>query len=101
MAVPFQTPTVPGVALAADPTTISLANTKPQRSDSYQPSERGDHSNICTRMGDGSANIALICGAAAKDGSSVINVRASEFSDDSNAAAGIRCDIEEMMVRMV
>ena len=48
IAVPFHIPTVPRA------TCISLAKTKLQRRDSYQPSASGDHSNECTRMGDGS-----------------------------------------------
>lgn len=35
-------------------TTISLANTKPQSRDSYQPRDRVDHSKRCTRIGEGS-----------------------------------------------
>jgi hypothetical protein len=48
MLVLFHTPAVP---LA---TTISLANTKPQSKDSYQPRDRVDHSKRCTRIGEGS-----------------------------------------------
>jgi hypothetical protein len=44
----FQTPAVPLL------TVISPAKTKPQRRDSYQPRERGDHSKEWTRMGLGS-----------------------------------------------
>ena len=55
--VPFQTPTVPFC------TTISEANIKDQRSDSYQPSESGDHSKRWIRGGEGS-----ICGGMALGG---------------------------------
>ena len=54
MLVLFHTPAVP---LA---TTISLANTKPQSRDSYQPRLRVDHSNKCTRIGDGSIEGMLV-----------------------------------------
>jgi hypothetical protein len=46
--VPFQTPAVPFE------TSISLANMKPQRRDSYQPIDNGDHSKRCTLIGEGS-----------------------------------------------
>ena len=48
MAVPFHTPTVPLW------TCISEVKAKPQRRDSYQPRERGDHSKYWMRIGDGS-----------------------------------------------
>ncbi|RMZ68266.1 hypothetical protein GMOD_00004483 [Pyrenophora seminiperda CCB06] len=48
MLVLFQTPAVPFA------TSISAAKTKPQRSDSYHPSDKGDHSNKWTLMGEGS-----------------------------------------------
>jgi hypothetical protein len=46
--VPFQTPAVP-----LD-TSSSLVNTKPQTSDSYHPSDKGDHSKRWTLIVDGS-----------------------------------------------
>jgi hypothetical protein len=48
MAVPFHTPTVPFW------TCISDVKANPQRRDSYQPRERGDHSKYWIRMGEGS-----------------------------------------------
>lgn len=48
MAVLFHTPTVPLE------TCVSAKKTKPQRRDSYQPRESGDHSKRCTLMGEGS-----------------------------------------------
>lgn len=48
MNVLFQTPAVPLT------TSISLVKMKPQRSDSYQPRDNGDHSKRCTRIGVGS-----------------------------------------------
>lgn len=55
MLVLFHTPAVPFA------TTISLANTKPQSSDSYQPRLRVDHSKRCTRIGEGSmAGISVV-----------------------------------------
>lgn len=77
MPVPFHTPTVPGVAPVADPTTISLEKIKPQRSDSYQPIDSADHSNDWTRTGVGSEMILLTCGSSENDGRLLINVRAS------------------------
>jgi hypothetical protein len=44
MEVPFQTPTVPGVAPDAVPTTISEEKMKPHTKDSYQPIDKADHS---------------------------------------------------------
>lgn len=54
MAVPVHTP-------AAEPleTSNSEVKMKPQRSDSYQPSDRADHSNRCTRTGEGSMPFGL------------------------------------------
>src|SRR5437762_14231658 len=100
MAVPFQTPTVPGVDPDAEPTTISLAKMKPHRRDSYQPRESGDHSNRWTRIGDGSESTAWIRGSSAKEGSSEIKVRASGSSGDCRAESGIRGEMAEMSVRM-
>jgi hypothetical protein len=48
MIVPFQTPAVP-----LD-TSNSLVKTNPQTSDSYQPSDSGDHSKRWTLIVDGS-----------------------------------------------
>lgn len=48
MLVLFHTPAVPFE------TTISPAKTKLQSSDSYQPRDRGDHSNKWTLIGEGS-----------------------------------------------
>lgn len=75
--VPFQTPTVPGVAPEADPTTISLEKINPQSKDSYQPIERADHSNECTRGAEGSEIMLCIAGSSVKEGRLAINVRAS------------------------
>lgn len=77
MAVPFQTPTVPGVAPAADPTTISLEKMKPHNNDSYQPMESADHSNDWTRTGVGSDMMVFTSGSSAKEGRLWISVRAS------------------------
>src|SRR5271163_2795984 len=35
---------------------------KPQSKDSYQPSERADHSKICTRIGEGSERRVAMAG---------------------------------------
>jgi hypothetical protein len=48
MAVPFHTPTVPFW------TCISDVKANPQRSDSYQPRDNGDHSKYWMRIGEGS-----------------------------------------------
>ena len=77
MAVPFHTPTVPGVAPEAEPTTISLEKMNPHSKDSYQPMERADHSKECTRVGGGSEIILWIIGSSANEGMFVIRVRAS------------------------
>ena len=79
MPVPFQTPTVPGVAPDAVPTTISLEKMKPQSNDSYHPIERGDHSKEWTRMGEGSDMMVRITGSSTKDGTLDIKARASGF----------------------
>jgi len=101
IAVPFQTPTVPGVDPDAEPTTISLAKMKPHRRDSYHPRDSGDHSNRWTRIGDASESRAWIRGSSAKDGSSEIKVRASGSRDDCRAEAGIRGEMIDMSVRIV
>jgi len=41
---------------------ISAVKMRDQRTDMYQPRERGDHSKRWTRMGDGEARIAEIVG---------------------------------------
>ena len=101
MPVPFQTPTVPGVAPEAEPTTISLEKMKPQSSDSYQPIERADHSNECTRTGEGSETIVWIAGSSKNVGRLVINVRASGLEADRKADSGTWGAMAEMIVRMV
>lgn len=101
IAVPFHTPTVPGVAPDADPTTISLEKMNPQSKDSYQPIERADHSNECTRTGAGSAMMLWIAGSSAKEGRLSIRVRASGLEDDWNADSGMCGVMAEISVRMV
>lgn len=101
MAVPFQTPTVPGVGLDADPTTISLAKIKPQSKDSYQPRASADHSKACTRTGDGSDSRVWIFGSSAKVGRLLIRVLASGLDDDCKALSEIWGKIDEMIVRIV
>jgi hypothetical protein len=66
MDVLFHTPAVP---LA---TTISLANTKPQSRDSYQPRLSVDHSNRCTRIGDGSMPETVVDWMAARAAAVVV-----------------------------
>lgn len=87
--------------LLADPTSISLEKMKPQRSDSYQPKARADHSKEWTLMGDGSARRARMLGSSAKVGRLLIRVLASGFEDDCKAASGMCGNIDEMMVRTV
>lgn len=101
MAVPFHTPTVPGVALDAEPTTISLEKTNPQSNDSYQPNARGVHSKACTLIGLGSVKIAAMLGSSANVGRFFINVRASGLDEDSKAVLGTCGSIAEMIVRIV
>lgn len=99
--VPFQTPTVPGVAPAADPTTISLAKMNPQSRDSYQPMERADHSKECTRTGPASLMMPRISGSSANDGMLEIKVRASGFEVLRSAVSGTWGVMAEMMLRIV
>lgn len=99
--VPFQTPTVPGVAPDAVPTTISLEKMNPQRRDSYQPIERADHSKVCTRTGEGSAMMMRMAGSSVKDGRLVMRVRASGVEALWKADSGTCGVIAEMMVSMV
>lgn len=101
IAVPFQTPTVPGVAPAAEPTTISLEKMKPQRRDSYHPIESADHSNDCARTGVGSAMMLATWGSSANDGRLWIRVRASGLVVACRAASGMCGAIAEMRVRIV
>ena len=101
MPVPFQTPTVPGVAPDAVPTTISLEKINPQSRDSYHPIDSADHSKEWTRMGEGSETIVCIAGSSRKDDMLEIKVRASGFDTVWNADSGTWGVIEEMMVRTV
>lgn len=101
MDVPFQTPTVPGVAPDAVPTTISEEKMKPHTNDSYQPIDKADHSKEWTRAGAGSEVMLWIIGSSTNDGRFVIRVRVSAFDDDWNAVSGILGMIAEMIVRMV
>lgn len=87
MAVPFQTPTAPGVVpLDVVPTIISEAKMKPHSRDSYQPKDRGDHSNKWTRIGDGSERTIAMDGSDAKDGRSRRNCLAGVSLDVSAEA---------------
>ena len=99
--VPFHTPTVPGVAPDADPTTISLEKMNPQSSDSYQPIESADHSKEWTRTGPASVIMVWIRGSSANDGILAIKVRASGFVALRRAASGTWGVMAEMMLRIV
>lgn len=99
--VPFHTPTVPGVAPDAVPTTISLEKMKPQSKDSYQPKDRADHSKECTRTGEGSDSSPWIVGSSAKEGRFASKVRASGLDAAWKAESGMWGAMAEMIVRIV
>jgi hypothetical protein len=101
MYVPFQTPTAPGVAPDAVPTTISEENMKPQTNDSYQPIDKADHSKEWTRAGAGSEVMLWIIGSSVNVGRFAIRVRVSALEEDWNAVSGTLGMIAEMMVRIV
>lgn len=84
MLVPFQTPAMPLE------TFISLLKMKLQSSDSYHPSERGDHSNRWTRIGDGSIPL-----------TSVLRIVCSAEAVSMVESMGITGESWEMRVRMV
>lgn len=73
----------------------------PHSSDSYQPSDKGDHSNKCTLIGDGSVRSAWTRGSSAKEGRLEMKVRASGFRVDWRADEGICGVIADINVMIV